>query len=151
MPSIVDAAQHLYDRDNTRWRFVLCGGSARKLRRIGANLLPGRSFYHRLLPLTLAEHPADQPAISYAVSPLPFAWSQSLKQENPFPAAGLLTCPTFGELPGVVAAPEPDRAELLRAFALVHLEEEIRREALVKNWGAFVRFMQLAAAELGRS
>jgi hypothetical protein len=39
---------------------------------------------------------------------------------------------------------------LLRAFALVHLEEEIRREAFVKDWGAFVRFMQLAAAESGQ-
>ncbi len=150
VPSIFDAVQHLYDRDKTRWRFVLCGSSARKLRRIGANLLPGRSFYHRLLPLTLAEHPADQPSIPYAVSPLPFAWSKSLKQENPFPVADLLTRLTFGELPGVVAAPEPDRAELLRAFAFVHLEEEIRREALVKDWGAFVRFMQLAAAESGQ-
>jgi len=72
-PSIFDAVQHLSDRDKTRWRFVLCGSSARKLQRIGANLLPGRSFHHRLLPLTLAEHPADQPSIPYAVSPLPFA------------------------------------------------------------------------------
>lgn len=150
VPSIFDAVQHLYDADKTRWRFVLCGSSARKLRRIGTNLLPGRSFYHRLLPLTLAEHPANQPRIPYAVSPLPFAWGEVEKQENPFPASDLLTRLTFGELPGVVAAPESDRAELLRAFALVHLEEEIRREALVKDWGAFVRFLQLAAAESGQ-
>ena len=32
----------------------------------------------------------------------------------------------------------------------MHLEEEIRREALVKDWGAFVRFLQLAAAESGQ-
>jgi predicted AAA+ superfamily ATPase len=42
VPSIFDAVQHLYDGDKLRWRFVLCGSSARKLRRIGANLLPGR-------------------------------------------------------------------------------------------------------------
>lgn len=150
VPSIFDAVQHLYDGDKTRWRFVLCGSSARKLRRIGANLLPGRSFYHRLLPLTLAEHPADQPRISYAVSPLPFAWGADQEQRQPFPASDLLTRLAFGELPGVVAAPASDRAELLRAFAFVRLEEEIRREALVKDWGAFVRFMQLAAAESGQ-
>ena len=149
-PSIFDAVQHLYDGDKTRWRFVLCGSSARKLRRIGANLLPGRSFYHRLLPLTLAEHPANQPRIPYAVSPLPFTWGEGRKQDRPFPASDLLTRLAFGELPGVVAAPPSDRAELLRAFAYVHLEEEIRREALVKDWGAFVRFMQLAAAESGQ-
>lgn len=150
VPSIFDAVQHLYDADKTRWRFVLCGSSARKLRRIGANLLPGRSFYHRLLPLTLAEHPADQAPIPYAVSPLPFAWGKEQKHTRPFPAADLLTRLTYGELPGVVAAEAADRAELLRAFAFVHLEEEIRREALVKDWGAFVRFMQLAAAESGQ-
>jgi predicted AAA+ superfamily ATPase len=150
VPSIFDAVQHLYDGDKTRWRFVLCGSSARKLRRIGVNLLPGRSFYHRLLPLTLAEHPANEPRIPYAVSPLPFSWGKGRKQEKPFPASDLLTRLAFGELPGVVAAPESDRAELLRAFAFVHLEEEIRREALVRDWGAFVRFMQLAAAESGQ-
>jgi predicted AAA+ superfamily ATPase len=150
VPTIFDAVQHLYDRDKTRWRFVLCGSSARKLRRIGANLLPGRSFYHRLLPLTLVEHPANQPPIAYAVSPLPFTWAEGQKHERPFPAEDLLTRLALGDLPGVVAAPESDREELLRAFAFVHLEEEVRREALVKDWGAFVRFMQLAAAGSGQ-
>ena len=150
VPSIFDAVQHLYDGDKTRWRFVICGSSARKLRLVGANLLPGRSFYHRLLPLTLVEHPSTKPPVSSAKSPLPFGWEAGRKHENPFPASDLLTRLTFGELPGVVAAPETDRAELLRAFAFAHLEEEIRREALVKDWGAFVRFMQLAAAESGQ-
>lgn len=55
VPSIFDAVQQLYDGDKDRWRFVLCGSSARKLRRMGTNLLPGRSFYHRMLPLTIRE------------------------------------------------------------------------------------------------
>lgn len=38
----------------------------------------------------------------------------------------------------------------MKAYAFVHLEEEIRREALVKDWGAFVRFLQLAAVESGQ-
>jgi uncharacterized protein len=150
VPAIFDAVQHLYDRDKTRWRFVLCGSSARRLRRIGANLLPGRSFYHRLVPLTLAEHPAGEPSVAHAESPLPFAWPEGEPHDKPFPAEDLLTRLAFGALPGIVAAPEADRGDLLRAFALVHLEEEIRREALVKDWGAFVRFMQLAAAESGQ-
>ena len=150
MPSIFDAVQHLYDGDKSRWRFVLCGSSARKLRRMGVNLLPGRSFYHRMLPLTLTEHPADEPLVHHAVSPLPFAWNKGEPHNDPFPATDLLTRLTFGELPGVVAAPQADRAELLRSFAFVHLEEEVRREALVKDWGAFVRFMHLAAAESGQ-
>lgn len=150
VPSIFDSVQHLYDGDRSRWRFVLCGSSARKLRRIGANLLPGRSFYHRLVPLTLPEHPADQGSVPGAESPLPFDWGQGEEQAHPFPASDLLTRLAYGDLPGVVAAPESDRAELLQAFALVHLEDEIRREALVKDWGAFVRFLQLAAAESGQ-
>lgn len=150
VPTIFDAVQHLYDRDKERWRFVLCGSSARKLRRIGANLLPGRSFYHRLLPLTLAEHPAPVPAAPHAESPLPFAWNPGEEHPRPFPPTDLLTRLAYGELPGVAAAAEGDCAELLRAFAFVHLEEEIRRDALVKDWGAFVRFLQLAAAEAGQ-
>ena len=150
VPSIFDAVQHLYDGDKKRWRFVLCGSSARKLRRIGANLLPGRSFYHRMLPLTMVEHPPDQLPLAHAGSPLPFAWNQGEQPENPFPNSDLLTRLSFGDLPGVVAAPKADRAELLRSFAFVHLEEEVRREAMVKDWGAFVRFMHLAAMESGQ-
>ncbi|MDQ7823349.1 MAG: DUF4143 domain-containing protein [Candidatus Eremiobacteraeota bacterium] len=55
----------------------------------------------------------------------------------------------YGALPGVVAADKVDRPELLRAFSLIHLEEEIRREAFVRDWGAFVRFLRLAATESG--
>ena len=55
VPAIFDAVQHLYDSDKKRWRFVLCGSSARKLRVTGANLLPGRSFLHHLFPLVAAE------------------------------------------------------------------------------------------------
>jgi predicted AAA+ superfamily ATPase len=150
VPSIFDSVQHLFDGDKTRWRFVLCGSSARKLRRIGANLLPGRCFLHHLFPLTLAEHPADSSPPRSAESPCPFEWSGRPSPANPFPASDLPTRLAFGDLPGVVAAPESDRAELLRGFAVIHLEEEIRREALVKDWGAFVRFLQLAAAESGQ-
>jgi predicted AAA+ superfamily ATPase len=39
-PPLFDAVQHLYDSDRERWRFVLCGSSARNLRESGANLLP---------------------------------------------------------------------------------------------------------------
>lgn len=152
VPAIFDAVQQLYDGDKERWRFVLCGSSARKLRRMGANLLPGRSFYHRLFPLTLVEHPPldppERPADSG--SPLPWTWPDDRSPRRPFPAEDLLTRLAFGSLPGLVAAPEADRADLLRAYAFVHLEEEIRREALVKDWGAFVRFLQLAAAESGQ-
>jgi predicted AAA+ superfamily ATPase len=64
--------------------------------------------------------------------------------------AGLTTRLAFGDLPGVVTAAAEDRVDLLRSYCLVHLEEEIRREAMVKDWGAFVRFLRLAATESGQ-
>jgi len=150
VPAIFDAVQHLYDSDKGRWRFVLCGSSARRLRRAGANLLPGRSFLHQLYPLTLAEHPATEPRIPYATSPLEFPWAGGESPSRPFPAWDLGTRLAYGALPGIVASEEGDRAELLRAFSIVHLEEEIRREALVRDWGAFLRFLRFAAAESGQ-
>lgn len=150
VPALFDAVQHLYDGDKRRWRFVLCGSSARRLRRTGANLLPGRSFLHHLFPLVTAEHPNAIAAPKQAVSPLPLAWPEGKVPADRFPAWDLQARLAYGALPGIVAAEERDRAELLKAFAVVHLEEEIRREALVKDWGAFVRFLQLAARESGQ-
>jgi predicted AAA+ superfamily ATPase len=150
VPSIFDAVQSLYDTDKTRWRFVLCGSSARKLRLTGANLLPGRSLVHHLYPLTLAEHPAKDVKAAHATSPLPFPCSDGKAVKQPFPAWDLLTRLAYGALPGIVTADKQDRTGLLKGYAFVHLEEEIRREALVKDWGAFVRFLQIAAAEAGQ-
>jgi predicted AAA+ superfamily ATPase len=150
VPSIFDAVQSLYDADKTRWRFVLCGSSARKLRLAGANLLPGRSLVHHLYPLTLAEHPAKEAKIPHAPSPLPFLWRNGKSGQHLFPEWDLLTRLAYGALPGIVTADKQDRPGLLKAYAFVHLEEEIRREALVKDWGAFVRFLQLAAVESGQ-
>ncbi len=148
VPAVFDAVQSLYDSDRRRWRFVLCGCSDRKLRATGANLLPGRSIQHRLYPLVLAERPG--PGLEAArsdVSPLSFS---SRKLHSHFPAAELADRLLFGELPGIATAPRRNRADLLRSYTVVYLEEELRREALVKDWAAFARFLQLAAAEAGR-
>lgn len=147
VPSIFDAVQHLYDSDKKRWRFVLCGSSARKLRRTHANLLPGRSFLHRLYPLTLTEHPTITDHLP-TESLLPMLWEN--QPANLFPAWDLESRLAYGSLPGIVASEAIDRSELLKAYSVVHLEEEIRREAMVKDWGAFLRFLQLAAAESGQ-
>ncbi len=149
--SIFDAVQSLYDQDKLRWRFVLCGSSARKLRKLGANLLPGRSFLHHLYPLTMIELPSIDRPMAYAQSPLPFPWSEDEVSQNVFPNWDLMTRLAFGALPGIVTAASEDRVDLLRSYTSIHLEEEIRREALVKDWGSFVRFLGLAASESGQS
>lgn len=169
VPEVFDAVQYLYDLDRTRWRFVLCGSSARRLRATGVNLLPGRSFLHRLYPLTLVEQPYLPPAANTVregdplaayvtntsksrtplVTPVRMPWPRSTRTPVCFPSWSLDERLAVGALPGVVAAAKRDRADALAAYAAVHLEEEIRREATVRDWGAFVRFLQFAALESG--
>ena len=144
-PGIFDAVQHLYDEDKKRWRFILCGSSARKLRRIGANLLPGRSLYHRLYPLVQAEIAPGAAAATPIPSP---AWATPTAR--PFPEMTLIDRLAFGALPGIITAPVEDRAALLRSYAAIYLEEEVRREAASINLGNFARFLQLAALESGQ-
>lgn len=146
VPALFDAVQHLYDSDRRHWRFVLCGSSSRRLRSSGTNLLPGRGLLHRLYPLVTCERPTPP---GQPTSPVvPMTWS---KQPGAlFPTADLEPRLVFGDLPGIVTAPERDRPSLLRSYAIAHLEEEIRREALVKDWAAFLRFLQLAAHESGQ-
>lgn len=146
-PQVFDSVQSLYDQDKRRWRFVLCGSSARKLRATGANLLPGRSMQHRLYPLALAERPPPQPLPAGAPSPLPFPPTGN--NAKPFPAVDLMERLAYGELPGIVLMPESDRPDVLRSYVIAHLEEEIRREALVRDWGAFLRFLEFAASQSG--
>lgn len=149
VPAIFDAVQHLYDGDKTRWRFVLCGSSARKLRAVGANLLPGRALLHHLYPLLLVERPLPEAgSIPFDVqSPLPLP---SMTDQHVFPAADLIERMTFGELPGIALAAPEVRADLLKAYCFMYLEEELRRESLIQDWAAFSRFLTLAAAESGQ-
>jgi predicted AAA+ superfamily ATPase len=157
VPAIFDAVQVLYDHDKVRWRFVLCGSSARKLRKAGANLLPGRCMLHRLFPLILAERPAPS-GHSAASLPALIDLPSIASQHALFPPADIEERLAFGELPGITLLNDEDRTLLndedrsmvLKSFVAVHLEEEIRREALVKDWGAFVNFLRLAAHESGQ-
>jgi len=116
VPGIFDAVQHLYDSDKRRWRFVLCGSSARKLRKTGANLLPGRTLLHHLYPLILPERPLPESgSLNFAVeSPLPLSPVASTLEWPVFPATDLIERMTFGELPGVATGPPERRADLLK-------------------------------------
>jgi predicted AAA+ superfamily ATPase len=149
VPAIFDSVQSLYDADKCRWRFVLCGSSARRLRRSGANLLPGRAFIHHLYPLIMSEQPPPDAVGPTTYSPLPLPWPADEASEKTFPSWSLEERLGYGALPGVVLAETRDRADILKGFATAYLEEEIRREAFVKNWAAFLRFLCLAAAESG--
>ena len=145
VPSVFDSVQTLYDNSPHRWKFVLCGSSARKLRWAGTNLLPGRSILHRLYPLILAERPASVSKTKQTIVPIP-----APDPQNPFRAAGLEERLAYGELPGIAELDDDEERRLvLQSYSEIHLQEEIRREALVKDWGAFVNFLRLAARESG--
>ena len=150
VPAIFDAVQNLYDSDKERWRFILCGSSARRLRVSGANLLPGRSMRHILHPLVTQEYEPDPLPPKMMIDPLlPLA----LPGEYPaprFPCRTLESRLVFGDLPGIaLLADDLDRADILSAYATAHLEEEIRREATIKDWGHFLRFLKFAAGDSG--
>lgn len=102
-----------------RLLFILCGSSARKLKRKGHNTLGGRAFPVYLHPLVSAEVPDLD--IDRAVS--------------------------FGMLPAHYLAKAPWRR--LAAYIDVYLKEEIKEEALVRNIDAFQRFLEVAALSDG--
>jgi predicted AAA+ superfamily ATPase len=124
VPPLLDAVQTLVDRHPRRFRFLLSGSSARKLRRGHANLLPGRVLIEYLHPLLACELKGD------------FDVDRAL---------------AHGTLPGVYAEPDPDlRARDLRSYTDVYLREEVQAEALVRDIGGYSRLLDLVAAASGR-
>ena len=124
VPALLDVVQLFLDDYPGRFRFLLSGSSARKLRRGQANLLPGRIHVHQMHPLLACELGAD------------FDLDRAL---------------AHGTLPGIHA--EQDcalRAADLRSYADTYLREEIQAEALVRNLGGFSRLLDLMAASSGR-
>lgn len=95
--------------------FILCGSSARKLKRKGHNTLGGRAMPVYLYPLVSAEIPDFD--IDRAV--------------------------THGMIPSHYLAKNPH--PLLAGYIDIYLKEEIKEEALVRNLDAFYRFLEVAA------
>ncbi len=126
-PLIIDEVQKLPELlDEVQWlivnrglRFILCGSSARKLKRGGGNLLGGRAVRLELHPLTWRE-------ISR------FSLARAL---------------THGLLPRHYEADDP--RPLLHAYVGDYLREEIYAEALVRNLPGFQRFLDVVALSNG--
>jgi predicted AAA+ superfamily ATPase len=117
VPRLLDEVHFLMEEGYRR--FALTGSSARKLKRGAANLLAGRAIVKNLMPLTTAE------------------------MEFSVPMEQLLR---FGAMPLSVTAPDDEsREEFLRAYVTTYLAEEIKAEALVRDLGAFSRFLEIAA------
>jgi len=121
VPVMLDMVQDMIDKKIAN--FVLSESSARKLRRgPSVNLLPGRLVALRLDNLTLEE-----------------------KSDRDLEDILL-----YGSLPGILSFSKQDRETDLESYVTTYLEEEIRAEAIVRNIGAFARFLEYAASESGK-
>jgi predicted AAA+ superfamily ATPase len=151
VPDLFNAIQSLYDMDKTAFRFILCGSSARRLKATGANLLPGRSILHRLYPLINEEYSKEVEPFGEEFSPLSLEHSSERAVNlQRFPERELEDRLAFGDLPGIAALDDAEaRREILKSYAAIHLEGEIRREASLRNIPTFLRFLKLAAVNSG--
>ena len=123
VPALLDGIQAIVDAHPRRFRFLLSGSSARKLRRGQANLLPGRIVLHHLDPLLAREIGPD------------FNLDRVL---------------AHGTLPGVYADRDAEsRSSTLRSYVDAYLREEVQAEALVRDVGGYSRLLDLVAASSG--
>ena len=117
IPELLDEVQWLIV--NHRVQFILCGSSARKLKRSGTNLLGGRALRFELFPLAYPE----------------------------IPDFDLLRALNNGLLPRHYQAERP--RGLVEAYVGDYLREEIAAEALTRNIPAFSRFLESASFSNG--
>ena len=118
IPELLNEVHRLIEK--YKYKFILTGSSARKLRRKGFNLLGGRALTYSLHPLTVMELGED------------FNLDHSLK---------------FGQLPCVYTESGPK--SYLESYVKTYLEEEVRQEGLTRNLGAFSRFLEAASFSQG--
>jgi uncharacterized protein len=119
LPALLNEVHRFMEQK--RFRFVLCGSSARKLKKAGVNLLAGRALNRSMHPF------------------VPEELGQQFDIDNAL---------EFGLLPIVWDASE--KSETLSAYAQLYLKEEIQAEALVRNLSGFARFLPIAAIYHGQ-
>jgi predicted AAA+ superfamily ATPase len=120
LPNLLNEVQRFIEEK--RLKFILCGSSARKLKRAGVNLLAGRAlrrFMHPFVPEEIGEE-FDLEEIMQHGS-LPIVWDSAARQET------------------------------LSAYVQLYLKEEIQAEALVRNLPGFARFLPIAALFHGQN
>ena len=109
-PGVLDEVHRLME--SRRLSFVLCGSSARALKRSGVNLLGGRAWRFEMFPLTSAE----------------------------IPDFDLLQALNRGLLPGFYTQTHYRRSHA--AYVRDYLAQEVLAEAFVRDAAAFARFFE---------
>jgi predicted AAA+ superfamily ATPase len=113
VPDLLDEVHWLIE--NTGLQSVLCGSSARKLRRGHGNLLGGRALRYELSPLTYSEVPDFSLDSALNDGLMPPYYGSRLAQHR------------------------------LESYVGDYLKEEIAAEALTRNVPSFSRFLEMAA------
>lgn len=111
VPAVLDDVHWLIEEKGCS--FILCGSSARKLKRGHANMLGGRAWRFEMLPLTAAE----------------------------IPGFDLLRALNNGLLPAHYQ--QVNSRKSLNAYVQDYLKEEIIAEGISRNIPAFTRFMDI--------
>lgn len=110
IPQVLNEVHWLIE--NRDLRFILCGSSARKLRRGNVNLLGGRAWHYEMFPLVTAEI------------------------EN----VDLLHILNHGMIPTHYLQGKSEYKRSIKAYIQDYLKEEIFAEGLTRNIPAFSRF-----------
>lgn len=118
IPELLNEVHRLIEK--YRFKFILTGSSARKLKRGGFNLLAGRALTFSMNPLTAIELGPD------------FDLKHSL---------------VYGQLPAAYRDKDPKK--YLESYVKTYLQEEIMQEGLTRNLGAFSRFLEAASFSQG--
>lgn len=120
IPALLDEVHAIYESQGLN--FALSGSSARKLRRVQANLLAGRALNHRLYPLTATECPS---------------------------AVTIDDRIQWGTLPLVLDNLE-HKETTLETYLENYLRQELVEEGIVRNLDPFLRFLQVAGMMNGQ-
>jgi predicted AAA+ superfamily ATPase len=122
-PELLDEIHYLIEKFGRKLIFILTGSSARKLKKASVNMLAGRAWQFHLFPFTFIE----------------------LKDQ--FNLEDVLN---RGTLPPLVGQEMEDAFRTLKSYVQTYLKEEILDEAIVRNIGAFSRFLDVAADQSGQ-
>jgi uncharacterized protein len=123
IPELLNEVHRLLEQYKERIIFILTGSSARKLKAKDANLLAGRALKIDFFPFDIYEI-GEIGSIDF--------------------------CLQYGTLPKSFTQKNARlRSSYLKSYVGMYLQEEIQREAQIRNLQGFSRFLEVAASENG--
>ncbi len=114
IPELLDEVHYLIEEK--KYKFILTGSSARKLKNKNVNLLAGRALTYNMYPLTHLELAKN------------FSFKNAIK---------------YGSLPMIFS--EEDKSKYLQSYVMTYLEEEVKQEGLTRSISNFSRFLEVAS------